>query len=136
MAPWARERGKSLQSSTSAEAAWLLGISQGNLRRLHAESSIAHTGSRTANRRICAAAGSQGIRGDVGANAKVPGTCLKGRWPGGKMQIIAVSRFKGRSAATSTMARLAYGPGLQGCRFVRIDAEPKGSPTSLFGVAP
>jgi len=136
MASWAPETGKSLRSFTSAEAAHFLNITQGHLRRLHAEGKIEDTAERVANRRIYTEAELQRIRAYLEANAKVPGTYRKGRRPGDKMQVIAVSNFKGGSAKTSTTAHLAHGLGLQGYRVLCIDADPQGSLTSLFGFAP
>ncbi|MGB0905609.1 MAG: plasmid partitioning protein RepA, partial [Mangrovicoccus sp.] len=136
MASWAPDVGKTLRTFTSSEAAYFLNITQGHLRRLHAEHKIEDTEKRLANRRIYTEAELQRIRHYLEENAKTPGIYLKGRREGDKLQTIAVSNFKGGSAKTSTTAHLAHGLGLQGYRVLCIDADPQGSLTSLFGFAP
>ncbi|WP_172332487.1 plasmid partitioning protein RepA [Mangrovicoccus sp. HB161399] len=136
LASWAPESGKALRRFTSAEAAYFLNITQGHLRRLHAEERIEDVAERAANRRVYSEEEIQRIRAYLEKNAKTPGTYLKGRREGDKMQVIAVSNFKGGSAKTSTTAHLAHGLGMQGYRVLCIDADPQGSLTSLFGFAP
>lgn len=133
---WAPESGKSLRRFGSAEAAYFLNITQGHLRRLHAEEKIGDVAERVANRRVYSEAELQRIRHYLERNAKVPGTYRKGRRDGDKLQVIAVSNFKGGSAKTSTTVHLAHGLGMQGYRVLCIDADPQGSLTSLFGFAP
>lgn len=136
LASWAPESGKTLRHFSSTEAAYFLNITQGHLRRLHAEHKIADTADRIANRRIYTEAEIQRIRAYLEDNAKIAGTYRKGRRAGDPLQVIAVSNFKGGSAKTSTTAHLAHGLGLQGYRVLCIDADPQGSLTSLFGLAP
>lgn len=133
---WAPDSGKTLRRFNSAEAAYFLNITQGHLRRLHAENRIEDVAERIANRRVYSESEVQGIRHYLERNAKTPGTYLKGRRPGDKLQVIAISNFKGGSAKTSTTAHVAHGLGLQGYRVLCIDADPQGSLTSLFGFAP
>ena len=136
MASWAPDTGKNLRTFTSAEAAYFLDITPSHLRRLHAENKIPDTAERVANRRIYTEAEMQAIRDYLEANTKTQGAYRKGRRPGDKLQVIAISNFKGGSAKTSTTAHLAHGLGLQGYRVLCIDADPQGSLTSLFGFAP
>lgn len=136
MASWAPDTGKSLRTFSSSEAAYFLNITPSHLRRLHAEDKIADTATRIANRRSYSEGELQGIRAYLERNTKTPGSYLKGRGPEDKLQIIAVSNFKGGSAKTSTTAHLAHGLGMQGYRVLCIDADPQGSLTSLFGFAP
>lgn len=136
LASWAPEVGKTLRPFNSAEAAYFLNITQGHLRRLHSEHKIEEVQERAANRRVYSEQEIQTIRSYLEKNAKTPGTYRKGRRDGDKLQIIAVSNFKGGSAKTSTTAHLAHGLGMQGYRVLCIDADPQGSLTSLFGFAP
>lgn len=136
LASWAPETGKALRTFTASEAAYFLGVTPGHLRRLHSEHKIADVAERSGNRRIYDETELQTIRQYLERNAKVPGSYAKGRGPGDKLQVVAISNFKGGSAKTSTTAHLAHGLGLQGYRVLCIDADPQGSLTSLFGFAP
>lgn len=135
LASWAPEAGKTLRRFSPTEAGYFIGVTDGHLRRLHAEGRVAEVEHRAGGKRYYAEREIQAIRAYLERHSKVPGTYHRGRVEGDSLQVVAISNFKGGSGKTSTAAHLATAMGLRGYRVLVVDLDPQGSLTALFGLA-
>ncbi len=130
---------KELRKFTSGEAARLIGVSDSRLRQL----SLAGEGPRpaitTGGRRLYTLAQLNEIRRILSEATRGRGegrTYLPFRAVGERLQVIAVTNFKGGSGKTTTSAHLAQYLALRGYRVLAVDLDPQASLSALFGIAP
>lgn len=127
---------KALRLFSAGEAADLLGISPSFLRKLHFDGRIADVHATAGGRRYYSVADLNAIRTTLEANAKTPGTYLKGRRPGEKVQVLSFLNFKGGSGKTTSAIHAAQRFALKGYRVLAVDIDPQASLTTLFGYQP
>jgi chromosome partitioning protein len=124
---------KQLRPFTSAEAARLIGVSDGYLRQI----SLAGDGP-TAERgpggkRLFTLSQIHEVRRRLG---RTKPSYLPTRINDQHLQILAVTNFKGGSGKTTVSTHLAQYLGLRGFRVLAIDLDPQASMTALFGYQP
>ncbi|WP_315928345.1 plasmid partitioning protein RepA [Mesorhizobium sp. SP-1A] len=124
---------KELRKFMAGEAAKLIGISDAYLRTLVLEGVIPEAERNAAGRRLYSLKQIHDIRDHLGRNKKgyVPRRCA-----GDKLQVLAVTNFKGGSGKTTTSAHLAQYFALRGYRTLAIDLDPQASLSALFGIQP
>jgi chromosome partitioning protein len=125
---------KTLRRFSSTEAAKLIGVNDGYLRRLSIEGKgpkieVGHGG-----RRSYTIEDIHELRNylAVGGNRQY----LPIRSSGERLQVIAVVNFKGGSGKTTTAAHLAQYLALRGYRVLALDLDPQASLSALHGVQP
>jgi chromosome partitioning protein len=129
---------KTLRRFTSGEAAAWIGVSDSRLRQLAlaGEGPQPETGS--GGRRLYTLTEMNALRRVLAASAK--GQDRRAYWPcregAEKLQILAVTNFKGGSGKTTTAAHLAQYLALRGYRVLAIDLDPQASLSALFGMLP
>ncbi|CAH1691496.1 Putative replication protein A [Hyphomicrobiales bacterium] len=126
---------KTIRQFSPSETARLIGIGEGYLRQVAAEtpglSGLVTNGRRTYsvedihNLRIHLDRGSRGTR-----------RYLPWRREGEALQVVSVMNFKGGSGKTTTTAHLAQHLALHGYRVLAIDLDPQASLSALFGEQP
>jgi chromosome partitioning protein len=127
---------KELRLFSAGEAADLLGISASFLRKLHFDGRIAEVHTTPGGRRHYSAADLLEIRRILEASAKTPGTYLRGRREGDKVQVLSFLNFKGGSGKTTSSVHAAHRLALKGYRVLCVDIDPQASLTTLFGYRP
>jgi len=133
---FAPNTGKELRSFSAGEAAEMLGISTSFLRKLHFDDKIEDVSVSKGTRRLYSLAEIQDIRTALESSAKVPGTYLRGRRPGDKVQVLSFLNFKGGSGKTTSAIHSAQRLALKGYRVLAVDIDPQASLTTLFGYRP
>jgi chromosome partitioning protein len=123
---------KGLRSFTCAEAARLIGVSDAYLRQLSLDGKGPDLETTPTGRRLYTLQQINQIREllDVGQSAR---RYVKHRRDGEKLQIIAVSGFKGGIGKTIHSAHLSQYLALQGYRVLAVDLDPQGSLSTMFG---
>ncbi len=127
---------KTLRLFSAGEAAELLGISPSFLRKLHFDSKIEEVHMTPGGRRHYSAADLLTIRTRLETTAKTPGTYLRGRRAGDKVQVLSFLNFKGGSGKTTSAVHTAQRLALKGYRVLVVDIDPQASLTTLFGFRP
>ncbi len=127
---------KELRRFSAGEAADLLQISPGFLRKLHFDGKITDVHMTPGGRRHYTAEDLQAIRGTLESTAKTPGTYLRGRRPGDQVQVLSFLNFKGGSGKTTSAVHNAQRLALKGYRVLCVDIDPQASLTTLFGYQP
>lgn len=127
---------KELRLFSAGETASLLGISTSFLRKLHFDDKLPDVQSTKSGRRLYSAADMRNIRDVLEHSAKVPGTYVRGRRPGDKVQVLSFLNFKGGSGKTTSAVHTAQRLALKGYRVLCVDVDPQASLTTLFGYAP
>lgn len=127
---------KELRLFSAGEAAELLGISASFLRKLHFENKIEDVQTSAGGRRYYSAHDLSRIRQHLDSVAKVPGTYLKGRREGDKVQVLSFLNFKGGSGKTTSTIHTAQRLALKGYKILCVDIDPQASLTTLFGYRP
>lgn len=127
---------KALRTFNAGEAAGLLGISTSFLRKLHFDGKLPEVESTSGGRRHYSASDLMEIREVLEASAKTPGTYLRGRRPGDKVQVLSFLNFKGGSGKTTSSVHTAHKLALKGYRVLCVDIDPQASLTTLFGYMP
>jgi chromosome partitioning protein len=127
---------KTLRRFTSGEAAALIGVDPGYLRRLTLEGrgpqpDVSHTG-----RRSYSIEDIQALRAYLDESGKPDRRYLPRRRDSDHLQVIAVVNFKGGSGKTTTSAHLAQFLALRGYRTLAIDLDPQASLSALHGYQP
>ncbi len=128
---------KTLRSFSSGEAARILGVSDGYLRQLSLDNQGPMPTINTGGRRSYTLSQINEMR-DFLASVR-PREALhfkQGRRDGDKLQVIAVTNFKGGSAKTTTSLYLTQYLALQGLRVLAIDLDPQASLSAMFGYQP
>ena len=127
---------KELRRFSAGEAAEMLGISTSFLRKLHFDEKIPDVESTSGRRRLYDAQTLLEIRKILETTAKTPGTYLRGRRPGDKVQVVSFLNFKGGSGKTTSAIHTAQRLALKGLRVLAVDIDPQASLTTLFGYRP
>lgn len=128
---------KTLRDFSLAEAAYFLGVSTSNLKKLHLEGKAVEPTVHAGGRRTYSAAQLLELRhwldrhGRADVKKYVPH-----RRSGEKLQVIAVVNFKGGSGKTTTAAHLAQHLALTGHRVLAVDLDPQASLSALHGIQP
>lgn len=130
---------KELRKFTSGEAARLIGVSDSRLRQL----SLAGEGPQPAitpgGRRHYTLAQINALRQMLAESAKGRNegrAYLPARSAGERLQVLAVTNFKGGSGKTTTSAHLSQYLALHGYRVLAVDLDPQASLSALFGILP
>lgn len=128
---------KTLRQFSLGEAAYFLGVSTSNLKKLHLEGKGVEPTIHAGGRRTYSAEQIMELRhwldrhGRADVKKYVPH-----RRRGEKLQIVAVVNFKGGSGKTTTAAHLAQHLALTGHRVLAIDLDPQASLSALHGIQP
>lgn len=124
---------KELRKFAPGEAAKLLGISDVYLRTLVNEGVIGDAEKNAAGRRLYSLEQIHALREHLGKNKKA---YIQRREADDRLQVIAVTNFKGGSGKTTTAAHLAQYFALRGYRVLAADLDPQASLSALFGIQP
>lgn len=130
------EAHKSLRKFTSGEAARLIGINDGYLRRLSLEGKGPEIDVGPHGRRSYSAADIQALRVLLDQSGKSDRRYVPWRSGAEHLQVITVVNFKGGSGKTTTAAHLAQYLALRGYRVLAIDLDPQASLSALHGIQP
>lgn len=128
---------KTLRSFSSGEVARFVGVSDGYLRQLSLDGLGPKPNLVSGGRRSYTLAQVNELR-EYLAHAR-PKEALQfkpGRRDGDKLQVIAVTNFKGGSAKTTTALYLTQYLALRGYRVLAIDLDPQASLSAMFGYQP
>ena len=124
---------RELRRFTSGEAAKLIGVSDGYLRRLSLDGEIPEPQKTTVGRRLYSLDQVHEIRTYL---AKIKVNYQPFRRGADHLQVIATTNFKGGSGKTTTAAHLAQYFALRGYRTLAVDLDPQASLSALFGLQP
>src|SRR3954468_12653891 len=124
---------KQLRKFGSGEAAKLIGCSDGYLRQLSLAGEGPEPEKGVAGRRLYTLDQVHEIRQLL---ARTKSTYLPSRSANERLQVIAVTNFKGGSGKTTTAAHLAQYLAMRGFRTLAIDLDPQASLSSLLGCQP
>ncbi|AHD03439.1 chromosome partitioning protein ParA (plasmid) [Leisingera methylohalidivorans DSM 14336] len=136
LASFAPDARKELRLFSAGEAAEMLGISSSFLRKLHFDGKLPEVHTTPGGRRHYSAADLLEMRKILDAAAKTPGTYLRGRRAGDKVQVLSFLNFKGGSGKTTSSIHTAQRLALKGYRVLAVDIDPQASLTTLFGYRP
>ncbi|CUH98572.1 MULTISPECIES: plasmid partitioning protein RepA [Leisingera] len=136
LASFAPDARKELRLFSAGEAAEMLGISSSFLRKLHFDGKLPEVHTTPGGRRHYSAADLLEMRKILDASAKTPGTYLRGRRAGDKVQVLSFLNFKGGSGKTTSSIHTAQRLALKGYRVLAVDIDPQASLTTLFGYRP
>lgn len=128
---------KTLRQFSLAEAAYFLGVSTSNLKKLHLEGKAVEPTIHTGGRRTYSAEQIMELRHWLDRNGRADvKRYVPHRRGQEKLQVIAVVNFKGGSGKTTTAAHLAQHLALTGHRVLAIDLDPQASLSALYGHQP
>lgn len=128
---------KTLRQFSLAEAAYFLGVSTSNLKKLHLEGKAVEPTIHTGGRRTYSAEQVMDLRHWLDRNGRADvKKYVPHRRGNERLQVIAVVNFKGGSGKTTTAAHLAQHLALTGHRVLAIDLDPQGSLSALHGHQP
>jgi len=127
---------KTLRKFSSIEAAKLIGVNDGYLRRLSLENKGPAVEVGPNGRRSYTIADIQALRVFLDASSKPDRKYVPWRTGKEHLQVITVVNFKGGSGKTTTAAHLAQYLALRGYRVLAIDLDPQASLSALHGVQP
>ncbi|AWN51580.1 plasmid partitioning protein RepA [Methylobacterium sp. 17Sr1-1] len=128
---------KGLRPFTLAEAAYFLGVTPSNIKKLHLEGKGPVPATSSSGRRSYSAEQMLELRTYLDRHGR---SDLKRYVPhrraGERLQIISTVNFKGGSGKTTTAAHLAQFLALTGHRVLAIDLDPQASLSALHGIQP
>jgi chromosome partitioning protein len=128
---------KSLRSFSSGEVAKIVRVSDGYLRQLSLDGLGPSPSTGHGGRRSYTLAQINELRGYLAQARPREGLdFLPRRRSGEKLQIIAVTNFKGGSAKTTTALYLTQYLALAGFRVLAVDLDPQASLSTMFGYQP
>ncbi|MGD9657593.1 MAG: plasmid partitioning protein RepA [Methylocystis sp.] len=130
------EAKKTLRRFSSFEAAKLIGVNDGYLRRLSLEKKGPAVEVGANGRRSYTIGDIQSLRVYLDASSKPDRKYIPCRNGAEHLQVISVVNFKGGSGKTTTAAHLAQYLVLRGYRVLAIDLDPQASLSALHGVQP
>lgn len=130
------EAKKTLRRFSSFEAAKLIGVNDGYLRRLSLEKKGPAVEVGANGRRSYTIGDIQSLRIYLDASSKPDRKYIPCRNGAEHLQVISVVNFKGGSGKTTTAAHLAQYLALRGYRVLAIDLDPQASLSALHGVQP
>lgn len=128
---------RTLRGFSLAEAAYFLGVTPSNLKKLHLEGKGPTPATSPSGRRTYSAEQMLELRAylDRHGRSQVK-RYLPRRRAGEHLQVVSVINFKGGSAKTTTAAHLAQYLALTGHRVLVVDLDPQASLTALHGIQP
>ena len=128
---------KGLRQFSLAEAAYFLGVTQSNIKKLHLEGKGPIPTTSSSGRRTYTAQQLNELRAYLDRHGR-PGKkpYVPHRKDGEEMHVISVVNFKGGSGKTTTASHLAQHLALTGHRVLAIDLDPQASLTALHGIQP
>ncbi|CAK11562.1 plasmid partitioning protein RepA [Rhizobium leguminosarum] len=129
---------KILRKFTSGEAARLMNVSDSTLRKMSLVGEGPQPETTSNGRRLYTLPDINQIRHLLAQSTRGRGSIefAPHRRPGGHLQVLAVTNFKGGSGKTTTSAHLVQYQALQGYRVPAVDLEPQASLSALLGVLP
>ncbi|MGL4636481.1 MAG: plasmid partitioning protein RepA [Beijerinckiaceae bacterium] len=129
---------KTLRRFTSGEAARWIGVSDSRLRQLALAGEGPQPDTGPGGRRLYTLSEINAVRRVLAASAKGRDgrNYVPHRQTGDKLQVLAVTNFKGGSGKTTTAAHLAQYLALRGYRVLAVDLDPQASLSALFGTQP
>ncbi|MFC0244285.1 plasmid partitioning protein RepA [Falsochrobactrum ovis] len=128
---------KNLRQFSMAEAAYFLGVSPSNLKKLHLEGKGVEPIILSGGRRAYTIEQIQELRHWLDQNGRADvKRYVPHRRGDEKLQVIGVVNFKGGSGKTTTAAHLAQHLALTGHRVLAIDLDPQASLSALHGIQP
>jgi chromosome partitioning protein len=127
---------KTLRRFTSGEAAGLIGVDPGYLRRLSLEGRGPQPEVGPSGRRSYSIEDIQALRAYLDESGKAERRYLPHRREGDHLQVLCVVNFKGGSGKTTTAAHLAQYLALRGYRTLAVDLDPQASLSALHGYQP
>lgn len=128
---------KTLRQFSMAEAAYFLGVSTSNLKKLHLEGKAVEPTIHTGGRRSYSADQILELRRWLDQNGRADvKKYVPHRRSHEKLQVVAVVNFKGGSGKTTTAAHLAQHLALTGHRVLAVDLDPQASLSALHGIQP
>ncbi|MBP1848327.1 chromosome partitioning protein [Rhizobium petrolearium] len=128
---------KTLRQFSLAEAAYFLGVSTSNLKKLHLEGKGVEPTVHAGGRRSYSAEQIRELRRWLDQNGRSEvKKYVPSRRGNEKLQVIAVVNFKGGSGKTTTAAHLGQHLALTGHRVLSIDLDPQASLSALYGIQP
>jgi chromosome partitioning protein len=127
---------KHLRRFSSGEAARLIGVDDGYLRRLSLDGRGPTPEIGPSGRRSYSSEDIQALRVVLDESPKTGRRYQKNRRDHEHLQVIAVVNFKGGSGKTTTAAHLAQHLALQGYRVLAVDLDPQASLSALHGIQP
>jgi chromosome partitioning protein len=127
---------KTLRRFTSGEAAKLIGVDSGYLRRLSLEGRGPQPDVSRSGRRSYSIDDIQALRAYLDESGKADRRYLPHRRGDDHLQVLCVVNFKGGSGKTTTAAHLAQYLALRGYRVLGIDLDPQASLSALHGYQP
>jgi chromosome partitioning protein len=127
---------KHLRRFSSGEAARLIGVDDGYLRRLSLDGKGPTPEVGPSGRRSYSSEDIQALRVVLDESAKTGRRYQKDRRTDEHLQVIAAVNFKGGSGKTTTAAHLAQHLALQGYRVLAVDLDPQASLSALHGIQP
>lgn len=130
------EARKTLRRFSSSEAAKLIGINDGYLRRLSLEGKGPQVDVGRQGRRLYTVEDIQALREFLDVGSKADRRYVPRRARNEHLQVITVVNFKGGSGKTTTAAHLAQYHALRGYRVLAIDLDPQASLSALHGFQP
>jgi len=130
------EARKTLRRFSSIEAAKLIGINDGYLRRLSLEGKGPQVDVGRQGRRSYTVEDVQALREFLDIGSKADRRYVPRRDRNEHLQVITVVNFKGGSGKTTTAAHLAQYHALRGYRVLAIDLDPQASLSALHGFQP
>jgi chromosome partitioning protein len=130
------EAKKTLRRFSSLEAAKLIGVNDGYLRRLTLENKGPQIEVGPNGRRSYTITDIQALRLYLDASSKPDRKYVPCRTGAEHLQVISVVNFKGGSGKTTTAAHLAQYLALRGYRVLAMDLDPQASLSALHGVQP
>ena len=130
------EARKTLRRFSSIEAAKLIGINDGYLRRLSLEGKDPQVDVGRQGRRSYTGEDIQALREFLDVGSKADRRYVPRRDRNEHLQVITVVNFKGGSGKTTTAAHLAQYHALRGYRVLAIDLDPQASLSALHGFQP
>lgn len=126
---------KTIRNFSPAEAAKMIGITEGYLRQIALEMPDATTIS-PGGRRSYSVEAIHNIRKSLDKGARGARRYLPWRTESEQLQVVTVMNFKGGSGKTTTTAHLAQHLAFSGYRVLAIDLDPQASLSALFGHQP
>lgn len=127
---------KSLRKFSSGEAAKLIGVNDGYLRRLSLEGRGPQPETTANGRRSYSIDDIQALRVYLDESGKAERRYLPHRRGEEHLQVLAVVNFKGGSGKTTTAAHLSQHLALRGYRVLAVDLDPQASLSALHGYQP
>jgi chromosome partitioning protein len=128
---------KGLRSFSLAEAAYFLGVTPSNIKKLHLEGKGPIPTTTAAGRRSYTAEQMMELRFYLDKHGRADfKKYVPHRRPAEALQVLSIVNFKGGSGKTTTAAHLAQHLAMTGHRVLAIDLDPQASLSALHGVQP